>query len=60
MGWFDERNGFKAIAPDKGVDRVAAASFATALGLPGRPPTRNLRPVDAYDIENARRICAAQ
>ncbi|MFJ3760171.1 bifunctional 5,10-methylenetetrahydrofolate dehydrogenase/5,10-methenyltetrahydrofolate cyclohydrolase [Streptomyces sp. NPDC090080] len=53
----DERAAFEAIAPDKDVDGVTFASFATmSFGLPGFvscTPGGILRLLDAYDVDPA-------
>ncbi|MER7187009.1 tetrahydrofolate dehydrogenase/cyclohydrolase catalytic domain-containing protein, partial [Streptomyces hyaluromycini] len=53
----DERAAFEAIAPEKDVDGVTFASFATmSFGLPGFvscTPGGMLRLLDAYDVDPA-------
>jgi methylenetetrahydrofolate dehydrogenase (NADP+) / methenyltetrahydrofolate cyclohydrolase len=53
----DERDAFEAIAPEKDVDGVTFASFATmSFGLPGFvscTPGGILRLLDAYDVDPA-------
>ncbi|MEW1777312.1 bifunctional 5,10-methylenetetrahydrofolate dehydrogenase/5,10-methenyltetrahydrofolate cyclohydrolase [Streptomyces sp. NPDC086777] len=56
-GHIDERAAFEAIAPEKDVDGVTFASFATmSFGLPGFvscTPGGMLRLLDAYDVDPA-------